>query len=176
MSGGGSSEGLAEKVQIRPMRSEDIPAVLRIEREAFSNPWHRGAFVAAMEEPDCQAIVGSIVGRLMGYAVSWFLREEVHIGNLAVAETHRRRGIGSALLRYILEKAEEEHVARVTLEVRVSNEAAQRLYRVYGFSGVAIRKGYYLHPHEDALVMMKVAWENKKRDFPACVSSGVIIG
>ena len=160
MSAGDSSEGLAERVHIRPMRLEDLPAVLRIEREAFSNPWHRGAFATAIEEPDCQAIVGSIVGRLVGYAVSWFLREEVHIGNLAVAETHRRKGIGSALLTYVLKQAEQEHMDRVTLEVRASNEAAQRLYRAYGFSEVAFRRAYYVHPREDAVVMMKILGGN----------------
>ena len=161
MSAGDSSEGLAERVHIRPMRLEDLPAVLRIEREAFSNPWHRGAFAAAIEEPDCQAIVGSVNDRLVGYAVSWFLREEVHIGNLAIAQTHRKKGIGSALLMVILEKAEQEHVSRVTLEVRASNEAAQRLYRGYGFSEVAFRRAYYVHPREDAVVMMKVLGGSK---------------
>ena len=143
-------------MQIRPMMLEDLPAVLRIEREAFSNPWRTRDFAAAIEAPDCRAIVGSSLGRLVGYAVSWFLREEVHIGNLAVAEPHRREGIGSALLRYILKQAEQEHIVRITLEVRASNEAAQRLYRAYGFSEVALRKAYYSHPREDALVMMKV--------------------
>jgi len=153
------------KVQIRPMRSEDIPAVLGIEREAFSNPWHRREFAAAMEEADCQAIVGSVGGYLVGYAMSWFLREEVHIGTVAVAEPHRRNGIGSALLTVILKQAEQEHMARVTLEVRASNEAAQRLYRVHGFSEVTIRKAYYLRPREDALVMMKVLGGTNKELF-----------
>ena len=143
------------KVHIRPMRSEDLPAVLRIEQETFSNPWSSRELVAAMEEPECQAVVGSVNRRLAGYAMAWFLSEEVHIGNLAVAETHRGKNIGSALLRAILKKAEGAHVARLTLEVRVSNEAAQALYRAHGFREVAIRTAYYLRPREDALVMMK---------------------
>ena len=142
-------------VEIRPMRSEDLPEVLRIERETFSNPWPRGEFVEAISEPDCQAIVGRVNGRLTGYAMAWFLSEEVHIGNLAVAETHRGKNIGSALLQVILKKAGQERMARLTLEVRVSNEAAQSLYRAHGFREVAIRKAYYLRPMEDALVMMK---------------------
>jgi ribosomal-protein-alanine N-acetyltransferase len=141
--------------EIRPMRSEDLPEVLRIERETFSNPWSSRELVAAMEEPDCQAIVARINDDLMGYAMAWFLSEEVHIGNLAVAETYRGKNIGSALLQVILKKAEGAQVARFTLEVRVSNEAAQSLYRAHGFREVAIRKAYYLRPREDALVMMK---------------------
>ncbi len=145
----------SSKLQIRPMRSEDLPAVLRIERETFSNPWSSRELVAAMEEPDCQAIVGSVDGCLVGYAMAWLLSEEVHIGNLAVAETHRGKNIGSALLQVILKKAEGWHVARLTLEVRASNEAGQSLYRAHGFREVAIRKAYYFCPREDALVMMK---------------------
>lgn len=143
------------KVHIRPMRSEDLPEVLRIERETFSNPWSSRELTAALKDPGSVAIVGRANDHLMGYAMAWFLSEEVHIGNLAVAETHRGKNIGSALLRAILKKAEAAHVARLTLEVRASNEAAQSLYRAHGFREVAIRTAYYLRPREDALVMMK---------------------
>jgi ribosomal-protein-alanine N-acetyltransferase len=143
------------KVHIRPMRSEDLPEVLRIERETFSNPWSSRELAAALKDPGCEAILGVADGRLAGYAMAWFLSEEVHIGNLAVAETHRGKNVGSALLQVILKKAEGAQVARLTLEVRTSNEAAQSLYRAHGFREVAIRKAYYLRPLEDALVMMK---------------------
>ncbi|MFH1007793.1 MAG: ribosomal protein S18-alanine N-acetyltransferase [Candidatus Latescibacterota bacterium] len=143
------------KLQIRLMRSKDLPGVLRIERETFSNPWPRRELTAAMEDPDCQAIVGREDGILVGYGMAWFLSEEVHIGNLAVAKPHRRKGIASTLLRHILAQAGKAHMVRVTLEVRISNEAAQALYRAHGFLEVAIRRAYYFRPTEDALVMMK---------------------
>ena len=142
------------QLKIRQMKFDDISAVLFIEKESFSNPWNEEDFLLAIVNPNCEAIVADLEG-LVGYAVSWVSKEEVYIENLVVAKAYRRRGIGSALLSYILNRAKQNHIIRATLEVRVSNEAARGLYLAHGFSEVAIRKGYYNNPYEDALVMVK---------------------
>ncbi|HID10737.1 MAG TPA: ribosomal-protein-alanine N-acetyltransferase [Candidatus Latescibacteria bacterium] len=139
---------------MRQLELDDIPAVLSIEKGSFSNPWNEEDFLLAIVNLNYEAIVAELDG-LVGYAVSWFSKEEMHIGNLAVAKAYRRRGIGSALLSHILDLAKQRNIIRATLEVRVSNEAARRLYLAHGFFETGVRKGYYENPHEDALVMVK---------------------
>lgn len=141
------------ELEIHPMTESDLNEVLPIERRAFTNPWSRGDFALSMGTRFC-SIVARSNGNIVGYAVSLLSGEEMHIGNLAVAKKWRCRGIGESLLTYLLDQARARGLRRVTLEVRMSNEAAQRLYSKHGFTPIAIRRGYYTHPKEDALVMM----------------------
>lgn len=90
---------------------------------------------------------------IAGFAGIWVLADEAHLTNIAVRELDRRRGVGELLLIAIIDLAAELKAAFVTLEVRISNEAAQRLYRKYGFNEVGVRKKYYTDNREDALLM-----------------------
>jgi ribosomal-protein-alanine N-acetyltransferase len=139
------------------MRIRDIEEVVAIERASFRDPWSPGAFAAeaTAQEGRSWAWVVEAEGSVVGYLVAWPVAEEVHLANLAVHPRWRRRGIGSFLLRHLLERARERGAAWVALEVRVSNEAARRLYERFGFRAVAVRKGYYQKEREDALVMMR---------------------
>lgn len=141
-------------MKIRPMELEDLPAVLSIEEEAFSDPWREEDFLFAMVSPDFEAIVAQLEGPV-GYAVYRSSGGEVHLGNLAVESSHRRKGIGSALLKHIFERARRSGAFRVVLEVRSSNEAARMFYLANGFIEAGVRRGYYRKPREDAIVMVK---------------------
>ncbi|MFN3974594.1 MAG: ribosomal protein S18-alanine N-acetyltransferase [Dehalococcoidia bacterium] len=88
-----------------------------------------------------------------GYVSTWFLGGEAHIVAIAVASTYRRRGMGELLLIGSIEEAVRRRVQAITLEVRVSNIPAQRLYEKYGFAVAGRRRGYYLDNGEDALIM-----------------------
>lgn len=90
---------------------------------------------------------------ILGYAGLWFLADEAHLANIAVREAYRRRGIGELLLSRCIELAGELNARSITLEVRVSNLAAQALYEKYGFAPVGTRRGYYTDNKEDALIM-----------------------
>jgi ribosomal-protein-alanine N-acetyltransferase len=90
---------------------------------------------------------------VMGYAGIWILADEAHVMSIASRMEHRRRGIGEALLLAIFDLANQHKARVVTLEVRVSNIVAQRLYIKFGFKNVGIRKGYYLDNKEDAFIM-----------------------
>ena len=91
----------------------------------------------------------------MDDASLWEVVDECHITNVTVSPDTRRKGVGQFLLEGIIEQARRQGAVRATLEVRVSNMAAVRLYEKFGFVSVAMRRKYYPDNGEDALVMWK---------------------
>jgi len=90
---------------------------------------------------------------ILGFAGFWMMAGEAHITSIAVRKPYRRRGIGELLLISLIELASELQAQVITLEVRISNIAAQSLYCKYGFTGVGLRRNYYTDDGEDALLM-----------------------
>lgn len=141
--------------EIRPMRAEDLPEVAKIERNAFAVPWRETTFrrLLGHERTRAWTAVGRN-GAVAGYAVMWFTENGAQLGNLAVAEAHRRRGLGRRLVLTALEAVRQAGAGDyLILEVRESNEAAIALYRGLGFRLLGRRSEYYRSPPEDALVM-----------------------
>lgn len=144
-----------EGLEIRRMREQDLDEVNLIEHDLFSLPWSRASFLFEIADSKTSYTITAIKdSRVVGYAVGWFVADELHIGNVAVERSSQRKGIGRALLERMLAEAEVRNTAYATLEVRVSNVRAIDLYRRHGFRGVAMRKRYYSDNGEDALVMM----------------------
>lgn len=139
--------------EIRRMQDSDLDTVMEIERESFSTPWSCGTFRGLLQRSDASLWVAQVGKRVVGYAVVWYLFREAELGNLAVAPGWRRRGLGTQLLDWALQKARERGTERIFLEVRVGNHIAQQLYERYGFSQVGLRRRYYRAPVEDARVM-----------------------
>ncbi len=143
------------EVEIRRMQESDVDHVVRIEKDLFATPWSKMSFL--FEVSDNRTSFPIVVverGEIIGYAVGWFVEDELHIGNIAVRRDRQGSGIGKMLLERLLEEARARGTSYATLEVRVSNVRAINLYRKYGFRGVAIRKNYYSDNGEDALVMI----------------------
>jgi len=90
---------------------------------------------------------------IAGFTGFWFMAGEAHITNIAVRETYRRQGIGELLLISLIDLATQLKAHVITLEVRVSNTAAQSLYNKYGFTQTGLRRGYYTDDREDGIVM-----------------------
>ncbi len=90
---------------------------------------------------------------IIGFSGIWVLADEAHITNIAVREQYQRQGIGELLLISTIDLARERKASTMTLEVRASNYAAQKLYSKYGFTQVGLRRGYYLDNREDAVLM-----------------------
>ena len=138
------------------MRLTDVPDVSALEQRVFTDPWSVDSFVAEVER---RADIGfSVVLRgdrdeLVGYAVAWFIVDEIHIGNIAVHPERQGEGFGTFLMEHVLSEGRRRGMAFATLEVRPSNEAALALYRAFGFRKVAVRKNYYRDDREDALVL-----------------------
>ncbi len=138
----------------RPMREEDLPSVLEMERDLFPDPWPRWMFLEEMEQEDYSlAVVGEEEARIACYAIVWQVGPEFHIANMAVRRDRRGAGLGGKLLDHLLAEGSRRSCRIATLEVRPSNERALRLYRSRSFREVAIRRGYYRNG-EDALVML----------------------
>ncbi|MFQ5905278.1 MAG: ribosomal protein S18-alanine N-acetyltransferase [bacterium] len=142
-------------VVIEAMTVWDVDEIVAIEDSIFPAPWPVGAFTKSVGDSSSVCLVARTEGGLVGYAVAWLLRREMHIGNLAVDRPYWRKGIASKLLSRLLESAQERGFKTVTLEVRVSNAAAISLYRKFGFKEVAIRRNYYPDENEDAVVMLR---------------------
>lgn len=139
------------------MSALDLDDVLAIERASFPTPWSRELF-----ENELHANPGFSYAlvleqdrwpRIIGYAVAWFIKPELHLLSLAVNPAARRRGFGRQLLASVIAVGRSLRAETLFLEVRDSNTAAQGLYRAAGFAVVGRRKGYYADTGEDGILM-----------------------
>ena len=143
-----------DELVFRSMKLDDIPSIIAIEHEAFTSPWSADAFVNELTHNHfARYMVMELRGQIIGYAGMWLIMDEAHVTNIAVIEVFRGRKLGARLLSELQKLATFFGAARMTLEVRVSNEIAQSLYRKFGFEPSGIRPGYYSDNNEDALIM-----------------------
>jgi [ribosomal protein S18]-alanine N-acetyltransferase len=141
-------------MEIRFMTVDDLDAVMEIEHRSFSIPWTREAFYNEIEQNHLSTYLVVEDGEcIAGYCGVWLVVDEAHITNVAVLPDYRGKGLGEALMKGVMEIAKQVGARVMTLEVRVSNEAAKGLYRKMGFQDGGIRKRYYSDNQEDALVM-----------------------
>ena len=137
------------------MTGADIPAVLAMEARCFPDPWSEGIFRSALRDENALWLAAELDGTLAGYAGMQWVLDEGYIDNVAVDPLFRRRGAASALLKAMTAEAKRRSLAFLSLEVRAGNEGAIALYAAHGFQSVGRRRGYYLRPPEDALIMTK---------------------
>lgn len=137
----------------KEMSREDLCAVAALEAASFSEPWSLESFHQAIESPHMYYLSAFLGENLAGYGGYVRSFEEACITNFAVDPSLRRKGVGSFLLNALMEQGRQQGIERFTLEVRVSNEAAIRLYEKYGFRSVGTRKNFYSFPKEDAYIM-----------------------
>lgn len=138
-------------VLIRPMRAADVPACLRIEQATYPTPWTEGIFLDELAAAARAYLVAEVDGDVAGYAGLLLVLPEAHVTSVTVDPTRRGGGIGTRLMLELIDRALAAGAKSLTLEVRVSNRAAQALYRRFGMAPVGLRKDYY--KDEDALVM-----------------------
>ena len=155
-----------ETVTIRRMRMEDVDAVTAIERDTFARPWSRESFCHELERNvAARYLVAEADGQVVGYAGAWIILDESHITNIAVAEASSGKGIGKQRTKSLLQYLSNLGASYATLEVRVSNERAQNLYRSLGFVSVGKRKRYYEDNQEDAYLMVCEHMPDVEEDF-----------
>ena len=136
------------------MRLSDIEEICRIEKEAFPTPWTSGAFYNELTNNQfAKYIVMEVDGNIAGYGGMWVIGDEAHVTNIAVRAEYRGRKLGERLVRELQRTAFLFGAQRMTLEVRVSNHIARRLYEKLGFYSVGLRRGYYTDNGEDAVIM-----------------------
>ena len=141
---------------IRPAVAADLKAIADIEFQSYSNPWQPDTFRSLLKQERAMVWVAEGSGSsVLGFAVLWWVLDQAELANLAVQRDHQRRGIGSILLDEAITHAETQGVESLFLEVRMSNEAAFRLYSERGFTQISIRRDYYQNPREDARILVK---------------------
>ena len=171
---------------VQPMRWDDVPAIMVIERESFPLPWssytyrheltenknsHYMVIRSRVQGPDAQTwwkrLLRPTSPPIVGYGGFWLIADEAHISTIAVAKKWRGRGLGELLLTAMIEQALGMQAVMVTLEVRVTNTVAQNLYRKYGFVVTGTRPRYYRDNDEDAHIMTVegVAGEEYRKKF-----------
>ncbi|ASV67236.1 ribosomal protein S18-alanine N-acetyltransferase [Cytobacillus sp. FSL W7-1323] len=150
---------MTSKLTFRLMNEDDIDEVLKVEQASFSSPWSREAFYNEMTLNQFSVYVVLEDGEeLIGYGGAWVVTDEAHVTNVAILPRYRGKKLGEALMVQLMDVVKEMGALKMTLEVRVSNMIARRLYSKLGFQEGGIRKNYYSDNHEDALVM----WVNIK--------------
>lgn len=141
-------------VRVEVMRPEHVAAVVAIEAASSASPWTEGLFRGEFDVPveTRTWLVAVDGGEVVGFAGSMYVEDEAHVMNVAVDPGRRRHGIGRALFAGLVDAAVASGARHVTLEVRVSNDAARALYRRFGLAPAGVRRRYY-PDGEDALVM-----------------------
>ncbi len=140
---------------IREMKADDVEIVSKIESEVFSMPWSAKDFLEMVEADYANYYVAELDGEIAGCCGIRNIAGDGEITNVVVAPSYRRRGIALKMMEYMLEEAVKAGIGDCTLEVRVSNQPAIRLYERLGFKGEGIRPHFYDKPDEDALIMWK---------------------
>ncbi len=146
---------MSEYASIRTMTRDDIPAVATLEQQIYDNPWSVRVFYDELAMENRRYLVAEEDGvGIVGYGGLLVVESDAHITTLGVDVAARRQSLGTRLMLELVGGAIGAGVDHITLEVRMSNEGAQRLYQKFGFAPVGLRKHYYRN--EDALVM----WAN----------------
>lgn len=139
------------------MQENDLDEVMEIEERSFRSPWSRPVFIEELARPWAflDVVRASGDGRVRAFCNYWRVADEVHLLKVATHPDARGLGLGARLLDHICAFGRANDCRLITLEVRRSNETAQRLYRRFGFQSVGIRPNYYADDNEDAIVMMR---------------------
>lgn len=150
----------AGPVTIRPARKEDLAALTGLDAESFSVPWSEKSYAQELDRGECLYVTALFNEEPVGCCGVAAACGDGDITKVAVSQKLRRLGIGKQMLLALMQWGGELGIINYTLEVRVSNEAAVRLYESLGFKKAGIRPGYYDKPREDALIM----WKRQEED------------
>jgi len=135
---------------------EHISSLATVECDSFASPWPTSDLRSLLADANVVCVGTFVQCKLVAYALGYHQGESFHLASMAVAPSFRRQGIGEALLRHVLEEVKERGCARCTLEVRVGNSAARRLYCNAGFMQVRWMEDYYDNPRDDGLELVLV--------------------
>jgi [ribosomal protein S18]-alanine N-acetyltransferase len=142
------------ELEIQRMRRRHLKGVMAIERQVYPRPWSPNLFLSEMSDMRNRTYLVARMGKdVVGYGGVMSYGDEAHVTTIAVDPAHHRHKIGTRILYELVSEGIRMGARAISLEVRVSNFGAQRLYGQFGFRPVGIRKGYYQETGEDALVM-----------------------
>jgi len=142
------------ELTIRKMELKDIKDVMKIDQASFTQPWTEDIFHMEIEKNDqAHYFILKTENKVIGYVGMWVVIDDAQITNIAILPEFRGKKFGEKLFGFVCQKAIQMGVKRLSLEVRASNVAAQKMYRKFGLVPGGIRKNYYTDNREDAIVM-----------------------
>lgn len=154
---------ILEGIVVRNLVIADVDAISHLEHSIFTDPWPKSVFLREArlaDESHNRVIADPDNGEVLAYSIAWFVADEVHLANMAVKPSARRRGFARCLLEDLEVESRLRGARMIVLEVRRSNQSAQELYRRNGFYPVSVRRRYYQDNREDALVMIRPLQES----------------
>ena len=163
--GGGAPNGAVPRITIREMRPSDVSQVVKIEEDTSATPWTRSMFLSELGRPTSLDLVAAEAGDVLGYMMVSRYADVWHILNLCIRAPQRGQGLGGRLLEDLFRRVGGKPHLGFTLEVRVSNEPAIRLYKRMGFLEQGVRPGYYSDNNEDAIVMWRSGGADAQREW-----------
>ncbi len=140
---------------IKEMLLKDLPQVLTLEKQIFSNPWTKEVFKKIIENKKSYILNNAKNSQLLGYICGWLESNICTVANLAIDEKYHRKGLGTQLVKHLMQACKSEEPSHFYLEVRESNEKAIKFYKTLAFSIIGKRKNYYSKPKEDACLMVR---------------------
>ncbi|WP_156291096.1 ribosomal protein S18-alanine N-acetyltransferase [Oceanobacillus salinisoli] len=139
---------------IRKMELGDVDEVMEVERSSFTTPWTTDVFYQEIvDNAHAHYFVMELDKKIVGYVGMWIVLDDAQITNIAILPEYRGRKLGEKLFGFVMQLLRSLGANRLSLEVRVSNVSAQKLYRKFGLVPGGIRKNYYTDSGEDAIVM-----------------------
>lgn len=141
--------------EIELMNIDNVFGASEVEKRCFTDPWSTELLQKELDNPLSYYIVINDLDKVVAYAGFWNIIDDAQIMNVAVLPEYRGLGIGNMLMENLIEKAQQNHMKTMSLEVRVSNNTALNLYTKYGFNIEGTRKNYYKDNNEDAHIMWK---------------------
>lgn len=148
-----ASTSTMNDLQIEPLTKSHLRKVMRIDAEVYPKPWSRQLWLAELDRDERLYLVAIHDQQIVGYVGALFALEDVHVVTIVTKPGCHRRGIGTRLLLEVVDRSIQHGCSALTLEVRISNEPAQALYKRFGLVPAGVRRGYYEPDNEDALVM-----------------------
>lgn len=140
-------------IEIRKMNYNDIDQIYEIECNSFKDPWSKQALIYEIELQEAVCLVAVSREKVVGYAGLRQVFNEGHINNIAVDKAYQLKGIGTMILKALIDKCRNMGMEKFTLEARVSNVHAIKMYEKLGFYSLGIRQRFYENPIEDAIIM-----------------------
>ncbi len=142
-----------QKIEIKSANISDIDEILEIEKSCFTSPWSKNSLESAIQNSNSYFFKALFNGKIVGYGGMYTVLNEGYIYNIAVLKGSRGKGIGTALVKKLVNKSSDLNLEFLSLEVRVSNFSAIKLYEKCFFEKVGLRKNFYDNPKEDGLIM-----------------------
>ena len=146
---------MESEIEIRRVRIDDIITIVEIEKNSYPDPWSEKMFERELQLEFSNFFVAIEDREIAGYICLWTVSDEGHLTNITVKEKFRRKGLGSRLMKYIIDISYAMKIKKMFLEVRASNFPALSLYGKFGFKKIDVRKKYYSNS-DNAVVMAKI--------------------